>query len=444
MEHSSFLKSHLRGDNGSGYLKYFRNKKNDLADLDSIRQGVREPRLWRVCIFYELEAFVPEFIDLYLNDLRNMRRWANTDGIDTLLIGTSGPDPTCMLAIEWLVKLVQYGERPIPPAPSSPEAEGWKAIFAAAYAWSVKLLTFALQGVDLDAKLASLIYHIAIERAIIIDAIPETVLPKRMRETDKGMLMDVMRFAHKNGADTTDGCDIAAEDGNVECLRLAHELGGSMADVCNIAARSGNVECLRVAHELGSPIQRACSHAAAYGHVECLRLACRLGSPIRRACSHAAAHGHVECLRLAYQLGGEIRGTCMHAAGNGHVECLRVAHELGDKLDGVCEEAVTHGKFACFKAALDMGARIGKSCEIAAKHGHVKCLKLACMVGGDIGRSCEIAVENDHFRCFLIAKDHGGNIAKAHEAAVKYRNVKVLYWFASIFNTSNRHVDAAS
>ena len=92
-----------------------------------------------------------------------------------------------------------------------------------------------------------------------------------MRETDKGMLMDVMNLP-KNGAITTDGCDnIAAEDGNVECLRLAHELGGSLADVCNIAAKvwnNGNVFA-------GSPRIEAVRssvrvlYAAAYGHVEC-------------------------------------------------------------------------------------------------------------------------------------------------------------------------------
>ena len=64
------------------------------------------------------------------------------------------------------------------------------------YTWSMPLLNFALQDVALDDKLASFIYHYAVKRG----------------------LMDLMKFAHENGADTIDGCKFAAESGHVECL----------------------------------------------------------------------------------------------------------------------------------------------------------------------------------------------------------------------------------
>ena len=58
-----------------------------------------------------------------------------------------------------------------------------------AYTWSNELLAFALQDVNLDRNLASYIYHNAIKRG----------------------LMDLMKFAHENGADVIDGCNLAAE-----------------------------------------------------------------------------------------------------------------------------------------------------------------------------------------------------------------------------------------
>ena len=78
-----------------------------MLDLDLIRQGVREPCLWHACNYYSISSIVPEFVDLYLNDLRNARRWDIVEDIDTLL--TELPDPTnARIATEWLVKLVQY------------------------------------------------------------------------------------------------------------------------------------------------------------------------------------------------------------------------------------------------------------------------------------------------------------------------------------------------
>ena len=63
------------------------------------------------------------------------------------------------------------------------------AVFAMAYAWSMELLAFALDGMELSRALATSIYSIAIERRLV----------------------ELMEFAHEKGADTTDGCDIAAK-----------------------------------------------------------------------------------------------------------------------------------------------------------------------------------------------------------------------------------------
>ena len=403
MNHSSILKLFLEGEDESEFANYFSDKQRDLLDLDLIRQGAREPRLWHVCNFYRLEAYIPEFVDLYLNDLRNMHKWDIIEDIDRISVDMSHPD--YKLANEWLIRLVQYDDRPYHYTANIGSAYRNK-IFAMAYVWSMDLLTFALLDVEINDNLATFIYNTATRRG----------------------LQDVMKFAHENDADVDDGCNCAAESGNVECLRLAHELSGHVRHACDFAAESGNVECLRLAHELGGHVRHACNFAAESGNVECLRLAHELGGQIRDACIFAARNGHVECMRLAHELGGQIQDACIFAAENGHVECMRVAHDLGASLDDVCEEAIVYGQVECFRAALDMGARIGKSCEIAAEHGNAKCLEYACMAGGDIGRACEITIVNFHFDCFLIVQKYGGDITMAREIAMKHENIEVLEW----------------
>ena len=64
-------------------------------------------------------------------------------------------------------------------------------------------------------------------------------------------LVDLMKFAHENGADTTDGCTIAAESGHVECLRVAHQLGGLIWNACEYAAVRRSCRMLHVAHGIG-------------------------------------------------------------------------------------------------------------------------------------------------------------------------------------------------
>lgn len=406
MDHSEILKLILRGDDGSEFDEHFSDKQQDLQDLDLIRRGVREPRLWHACNFYGLEAFVPEFVDLYLNDLRNMRKWDIVENIDTLLIDSSGPDPKSKLATEWLIDLIQYNDRPysnihstrsIPTVERLGHSDIWayhyrpelssryrNAVFAMAYAWSMELLAFALDGMELSRALATSIYSIAIERRLV----------------------ELMEFAHEKGADTTDGCDIAAKFGHVEYLHIAHQLGGSIENTCRIAARNGHAECLWVANRLGGSMLDTCVYAAKNGHAECLWLAYQLGSSIGDSCRYAAEGGYADCLWVIRELGGSIRHACENAAKHGHVDCLRLAYELGSP--------------------------IGRSCEDAAMHGHVDCLEFACMAGGDIGQSCEVAVKNDHFECFLIAQKYGGNVTEAYRIALSFRNAKVLNWFNNV------------
>lgn len=322
MDHSKALKV----SNESEFEEYFSDRQGDLVDLNAIRRGVREPYLWNVCKFYGLEAFVPEFVDLYLNDLRNARRWDNTENIDTLLLDMMESNYKHKLATEWLVKLVQYGKRPflqskrlmaeqlmgeqlmsersrggrpmseqlregrtmVPYGDRSVtdmshiETMDWKEIFAMAYTWSMELLMFALRNMEYDTELMTYIYHNAIERG----------------------LLNLMRFAHAKGANVIDGCNLAAKSGNVECLRLARQLGGSIGHSCEYAAANGHVKCLWLAYEMGSKIGNSCECAAKNGHAHCLCLAHELGGEIGNSCDLAAMYGHIECLRVAHQLSG--------------------------------------------------------------------------------------------------------------------------------------------
>ena len=83
MDHSEVFRLCLEGEDESEFVNYFSDKQRDLLDLDLIRQGVREPCLWHACNYYSISSIVPEFVNLYLNDLRNARKWDFT-GISIL------------------------------------------------------------------------------------------------------------------------------------------------------------------------------------------------------------------------------------------------------------------------------------------------------------------------------------------------------------------------
>ena len=393
MTHSEVLKLFLEGEDESEFANYFSDKQRDLADLDLIRQGVREPCLWHACNYYSISSAVPEFVDLYLNDLRNARRWDIVENIDEILIVTLGPGSRSGMdsrrAIRWLVRLVQYGEQLYlddspPETGRRMDLDYRRAIFTDAYVWSMELLTLALRDVRMSKNLATAIYRSAAKRS----------------------LLDLMKFAHERDAYTFDGCKYAVASGNVECLRLSRKLGGSITRACAYAAEVGNAECLRAAHELGSKLDYSCTNAAMNGHAECLRLASELGDDIGESCELAAARGHIECLRLAHQLGGELGSSCTNAAMNGHVECLR--------------------------AAVDIGAELGEACEKAAESGDVECLEFACMAGGDTGDSCWIAAENGFLDCLKIAWKYGGSMEGVRDIVTEREYDDILEWLDTV------------
>ena len=224
MEYSEVLRFSLEGRDETEFEEYFADKQADLSDLDAIRRGVREPRLWHVCNFYGLEPFIPEFLGLYLSDLRNMRRWNNIENIDVILLTTLelelGPDSKDKLATEWLIDLIQYNRRPYSDISISEglEFEHLKETFAIAYTWSFELLNFALCSMKVDSVLATYIYCCAASRG----------------------LLDLMHFAHTKGA----------RGGHVECMRVAQQLGGSIGDSYRCARWRGNHECIELVYLL--------------------------------------------------------------------------------------------------------------------------------------------------------------------------------------------------
>ena len=179
MKYSGILKLSLEGEDESALDEYFSDKKGDLTDLDAIRQGARRADLWHACNYYSLEAFVPEFVDLYLNDLRNARQWDILENIDRITIDIS--DPEHRLTTEWLVMLVQYGKRShynslILADDVHIEHAHRDWVFSMAYTWSMELLTLALEDVEWNDVLASFIYRDSAERGLS-DLMPDGICP---------------------------------------------------------------------------------------------------------------------------------------------------------------------------------------------------------------------------------------------------------------------------
>ena len=149
-------------------------------------------------------------MNLYLNDLRNARKWDFTENIDTLLIESSDPDLglrpngwSTLVSTMWATG-VPY-RSPIPADKLHHKSNTGKDLRDGIYVvYAITRVCIARCRIGWQ-KLASYIYHYAVKRG----------------------LMDLMKFAHENGADTSDGFVIFAAVRHVRCLRLAGEVGGS-------------------------------------------------------------------------------------------------------------------------------------------------------------------------------------------------------------------------
>ena len=110
---------------------------------------------------------------------------------------------------------------------------------------------------------------------------------------------------------------------------------------CELAAENGELQCLKYAHVMGCPwVEVTCGTAAANGHLACLKYAHEHGCPWdERTCAGAAENGHLECLQYAHDKGCPWdESTCKVAADKGHLACLKYAHEHGCQWDGDTRE----------------------------------------------------------------------------------------------------------
>ena len=101
-------------------------------------------------------------------------------------------------------------------------------------------------------------------------------------------------------------CDIAVENGHIDCLKYLHENGCSWStETCNKAAENGHIDCLKYLHENGCPWStETCNKAAQYGHLYCLKYLHQNGCPwSTETCTKAATNGHLDCLEYAHENG---------------------------------------------------------------------------------------------------------------------------------------------
>lgn len=207
-------------------------------------------------------------------------------------------------------------------------------------------------------------------------------------------------------------CNVAAENGHLDCLRFAHEAGFPLSvRICEWAAGAGHLDCLQYAYKAcGSDGPKygtgICSYAAWKGHLDCLIWLHEAGCPWDALTTeHAADGGHFECLRYACNPPSGDRcpwynNLCEVAAAGGSVDCLRYAREvLGCKFDTItCTNA---GNLDCLKYLHKAGRPWNeKTCYEAAYNGRLDCLRYLHQHGCPWDEQAFIAANcNNNFDC---------------------------------------------
>ena len=92
--------------------------ETDANALSDIYNGGRVSSLWDTYVRYNMSGFDREFVDRYLENIRDGMPWRIVHGIDTMLI-ESFPNGMERTSVDWLVNLVQcrnimYSERDLP------------------------------------------------------------------------------------------------------------------------------------------------------------------------------------------------------------------------------------------------------------------------------------------------------------------------------------------
>ena len=68
-----------------------------------------------------------------------------------------------------------------------------------------------------------------------------------------------------------DNIQLCINNCDFESLKTIYHLSQEITKTCQIAARDGNLECLKYAHEIGCPWDKeTCTQAALNGHLDCL------------------------------------------------------------------------------------------------------------------------------------------------------------------------------
>jgi hypothetical protein len=209
--------------------------------------------------------------------------------------------------------------------------------------------------------------------------------------------VDCMRLALADGRNCSESTCIAAVScGYLECLKFAHahitfELN-VIINICDIAAQNGHVDCLHyLMNNSCTPTSRTLSAAASMGHLDCVRylLYNRCDWDIA-VCTAAATH--ISCLRYLYRYGLTWDASCATAAAN-NIQCLRYIYRHRCPWDVSCTaRAATN--LPCLKFLHMHGCPWDENtCINAANAGNIKCLIYAIVNGCPYNKSSLLLTE---------------------------------------------------
>lgn len=142
-------------------------------------------------------------------------------------------------------------------------------------------------------------------------------------------------------------CEIAAQNGHVDCLEYAHQNGADLTMfVCIISIERGHLDCLEYSHKNGGVmIDYACEFAAKCGRLDCLKYIFENGGSLDNSCHWAARYGHVDCLKFAHEQGATMNKS---------------VYDDGSKMPNVCVISLESQNWPCLKYALDNGCKFPK------------------------------------------------------------------------------------